>query len=114
MSASGKEQADDRRIAEAQYKLALALHFADAPEDALVHARAAVDVCAARIARLSAPAPEGAAAAAAGPEPAAAGAAAAEEEDAKLAVRPPRPPPAALLCLADAGHAECGGETALG
>ncbi len=60
------EQFDDRRIAEAHYKLSLTLHFLDNPEDALKHARAAVDVCNARIASLTpaaaaatAPAPAG-------------------------------------------------------
>jgi len=73
-------QADDRRIAEAHYKLSLTLHFLDDPEDALTHARSAAAVCNARIASL---APAAAAAAAA--EPAADGAAAAEQ-DCALAV----------------------------
>ena len=47
-------QADDRRIAEAHYKLALTLHFLEDPEKALQHAKKAVSVCTARIARLSA------------------------------------------------------------
>ena len=48
-------QADDRRIAEAHYKLALTLHFLEDPEKALEHANKAVAVCSARIARLSEP-----------------------------------------------------------
>ena len=48
-------QADDRRIAEAHYKLALTLHFLEDPERALQHANKAVAVCTARIARLSPP-----------------------------------------------------------
>lgn len=48
-------QADDRRIAEAHYKLALTLHFLELPERALEHATKAVAVCNARIARLSPP-----------------------------------------------------------
>ncbi|KAK9904895.1 hypothetical protein WJX75_005048 [Coccomyxa subellipsoidea] len=66
-------QADDRRIAEAHYKLSLTLHFLDNPEDALTHARAAVAVCNARIAGLTPAAAAAAAApadAAAAPEPA--------------------------------------------
>lgn len=46
-------QADDRRIAEVHYKLSLTLHFLDDPETALKHARAAIDVCNARIFNLS-------------------------------------------------------------
>ncbi len=46
-------QADDRRIAEAHYKLALTLHFLELPERALEHANKAVAVCNARLARLS-------------------------------------------------------------
>lgn len=61
----GGLQADDRRIAEAHYKLALALHFLEEPEKALQHARRAVAVCNDRIARLSAH--PGGAGAAAGP-----------------------------------------------
>ena len=74
-------QADDRRIAEAHYKLSLTLHFLDNAEDALKHARAAVAVCNARIANL---APAAAAAAPADANAAAADAPAAE--DAALAV----------------------------
>lgn len=46
-------QADDRRFAEAHYKAALALQFRQSPEEALVHARAAVQIFRARIARLA-------------------------------------------------------------
>jgi hypothetical protein len=53
-------QADDRRIAEAHYKLSLTLHFLDEPELSLKHARAAVDVCNARIASLSTKVPNNA------------------------------------------------------
>ncbi|BDA49698.1 probable histone-binding protein N1/N2 [Coccomyxa sp. Obi] len=79
-------QADDRRIAEAHYKLSLTLHFLDNAEDALKHARAAVAVCNARIAHL---APAAAAAAPADTEePAAsAGADAPAAEDAALAAQ---------------------------
>ena len=52
---SGIPQADDRRIAEAHYKLALTLHFLEDPERALEHANKAVAICSARIARLSQP-----------------------------------------------------------
>lgn len=45
-------QADDRRYAEVHYKAALALQFRNSPDEALVHARAAVRVFRARIARL--------------------------------------------------------------
>ena len=47
-------QADDRRIAEAHYKMALTLQFLEDPERALEHANKAMVVCKARIARLSA------------------------------------------------------------
>jgi hypothetical protein len=84
------QQADDRRIAEAHYKLSLTLHFLDNPEDALTHARAAVAVCNARIAGLTPAAAAAAAApadAAAAPEPAPfADAPAPAAQDAALAV----------------------------
>ena len=47
-------QGDDRRIAEAHYKMALALQFLEDPERALEHANKAIAVCRARISRLSA------------------------------------------------------------
>lgn len=47
-------QGDDRRIAEAHYKMALTLQFLEDPERALEHANKATAVCRARISRLSA------------------------------------------------------------
>ncbi|CAK0783497.1 hypothetical protein CVIRNUC_006696 [Coccomyxa viridis] len=73
-----KLEGDDRRIAEAHYKMALTLQFLEDPERALEHANKATAVCRARISRLSA-APLGADAAVEDP----ADAAAKETEDLK-------------------------------
>ena len=69
-------QADDRRFAEAHYKAALALQFRNSPDEALVHARAAVRVFRARIARLQGIAAGNAPAVTVDPAPAPASAAA--------------------------------------